>query len=460
MASKLSELTACLPGDEAALLQQIVARGQTWPIKLGGSIGSSRKGSWTRGYQDSLMQQVKKGRIPVNDMLNLARDTENRSVVQKTHEAHVRSIRHWKAFTREYGLPDVLPPPDTNAVTPLMATILRLAFTHMKLRIMNAKTRRMGEASGLTIRNHVARALSAMADVGAPWPDCSEILRRLQQGHDKQMIDINGLVETRKANPTTVEIYRIFVTMDWTSICDPSWKVTYLALFLTLWEGLFRQASLIQTNPSEPFSPHWSATLKDVKLLVPPSHSLLDLSQSLLQKALRVQGAMISLRRPPVKNNVHRPTDPMLTHIRKQGNALKPGHYLALHVMRRLKEETDWMNSMPINVSLRPLFLDVSGKWMTESIAKKIFKAAVAKALSIRDGTAPSPQVLARFTLYSNKVGKKVHMDFVPAIDGTLTRQIGGWAPAAGDAPYSRIHPAAIGNAHTATNSVKISVIE
>ena len=178
MASKLRELTLCLPGDEVSLLQQLVARGQTWPVKLGENVGSSRKGSWTRGNQDSLVRRVEKGRIPVSDMLSLARDTENRSVVQKTHEAHARSIRHWKAFTREYGLPDVLPPLDTTAVTPLLATILRLAFTHMKLRIRNAKTRMMGEASGLTIRNHVARALSALADVGAPWPDCSEILRR------------------------------------------------------------------------------------------------------------------------------------------------------------------------------------------------------------------------------------------------------------------------------------------
>ena len=78
----------------------------------------------------------------------------------------------------------------------------------------------------------------------------------------------------------------------------------------------------------------------------------------------------------------------------------------------------------------------------------------------ICDDAVPPPKEIAQFTLYSNKVGKKVHMDFVPTIDGTLTRQLGGWAPAAGDAPYSRVHPTAIGNAHTATASVQISVIE
>ena len=458
--SRLRELMACLPGEEAASLQKMVALGRTWPVKLGEEVGSSRKGSWTRGTQDKLVRQVNEGRIPVCDMLGIARDTESRSVVQKTHDTHALSIRYWKAFTHEYGLPEVLPPLDKSTVTPLQATILRLAFTHMKLRIVNAKSRKKGEASGLTIRNHIARVLSAQADIGAAWPDCSDILRRLWHGHDKQMIDINGLVPTRKANPTTVELYRIFVTMDWTTICDTSWKVTYLALFFTLWEGLFRQASLIQTDLSVQFNPHWFAALKDVKLLVPPSRSLLNLSPPLLQKALRVSGSMISLDRPPVKNNVHRQTDPMLTHIQKQRNALNPGHYLALHVMRRLTEEMVWSEAMPITVLLRPLFVDMSGQWMTESNAKKVFRAAVAKALLTRDGVEPTPQVVAKFTLYSNKVGKKVHMDFVPKIDGTLTRQLGGWAPAAGDAPYSRIHPTAIGNAHAATNSVQISVIE
>ena len=148
------------------------------------------------------------------------------------------------------------------------------------------------------------------------------------------------------------------------------------------------------------------------------------------------QGSMFSLTRPPVESNAHSPTDPMLTHIRKMENARNLGYYLALRDMWRLKEETDWVRSVPINVSLKPLFLSMSGEWMTESKAKKVFRAAVTRALLIRDGVIPSPQVVENFTLYSNKVGKKVHMDFVPTIDGTLTRQLGGWAPAAGDAPY------------------------
>ena len=37
------------------------------------------------------------------------------------------------------------------------------------------------------------------------------------------------------------------------------------------------------------------------------------------------------------------------------------------------------------------------------------------------------------FTLYSNKVGKKVHLDYSKNIPGTETRFMGGWAATGGD---------------------------
>ena len=50
----------------------------------------------------------------------------------------------------------------------------------------------------------------------------------------------------------------------------------------------------------------------------------------------------------------------MLMHIRKKGNALNLVYYLALHDMKRLKEKADWVGSVPIDVSLRPLFPSMS----------------------------------------------------------------------------------------------------
>ena len=109
---------------------------------------------------------------------------------------------------------------------------------------------------------------------------------------------------------------------------------------------------------------------------------------------------------------------------------------------------------------LRPLFVNAKNEWMKESEAKAMFRLAISRALQIRDGVEPSREVVAKFTLYSNKVGKKVHMDATPSVDGTLTRQMGGWAPIAGDTPYSRIVPSAIGQTHAVVNSTELVTLE
>ena len=72
--------------------------------------------------------------------------------------------------------------------------------------------------------------------------------------------------------------------------------------------------------------------------------------------------------------------------------------------------------------------MTIKKEWMTESHAKTKFRLVIKRALLIRDGVEPSPEVVAKFTLYSNKVRKKVHMDASPSVDGTPTRQMGGWA--------------------------------
>ena len=51
-----------------------------------------------------------------------------------------------------------------------------------------------------------------------------------------------------------------------------------------------------------------------------------------------------------------------------------------------------------------------------------MFRLAISRALQIGDGVVPSREVVAKFTLYSNRVGKKVHMDATPSVDGTPTR--------------------------------------
>ena len=51
-------------------------------------------------------------------------------------------------------------------------------------------------------------------------------------------------------------------------------------------------------------------------------------------------------------------------------------------------------------------------------------------------------------------------MDATPSVDGTLTRQMGGWAPVAGDTLYSRIVPSAVSQTHAAVNSTELITLK
>ena len=81
-------------------------------------------------------------------------------------------------------------------------------------------------------------------------------------------------------------------------------------------------------------------------------------------------------------------------------------------------------------------------------------------AISLRDNKKPSAETVEKYTLYSNKTGKKVSMDYADTISGTETRMIGAWAQMGGDAPYSRPTTSAMQRAHRATNSQSITCME
>ena len=53
---------------------------------------------------------------------------------------------------------------------------------------------------------------------------------------------------------------------------------------------------------------------------------------------------------------------------------------------------------------------------------------AVEKTITLRDNKKPSAETVKKCTLYSNKTGKKVSMDYSDTISGTEIRMIGAWA--------------------------------
>ena len=63
----------------------------------------------------------------------------------------------------------------------------------------------------------------------------------------------------------------------------------------------------------------------------------------------------------------------------------------------------------------------------------------MAAVLTIRDGKAPTKALLERWSTYSQKIYYKAALD-AQDIHPEIIRQLGAWAPAAGDTPYSRLN--------------------
>ena len=150
-------------------------------------------------------------------------------------------------------------------------------------------------------------------------------------------------------------------------------------------------------------------------------------------------------------------TKPIMTAVdRKDCEDISPGFFITHHVLNRLiaLRSLDTESKMA-----QPLYVNQSGTWLEEIEAKRVFRRVVKEALTLRDGKPPSPECLNKFTLYSNKVGKKVHLDYSKNISGTETRFIGGWAATGGDADYSRQLPSQMIKAHNETNNMLLNTL-
>ena len=263
----------------------------------------------------------------------------------------------------------------------------------------------------------------------------------------------------KKATPANIELCKIMMKMDWTGVADTYMMTAFMALFLCLWEGLLRQAALLQTNKKQIFQPKWYATIGRVHLVVPPNRQKQLVTVQSILMALTNKDSTILLDKPPVKNSAKGDPDmiPMMTAVHAPpGKEMSPGHWLTNHVLNRLIQEKDSSLKEAWN---RPLFVE-DGEWITERKAKSVWRLAVERAITIRDNKKPTAETVKKYTLYSNKVGKKVSMDYADSISGTETRMIGAWALVGGDAAYSRPTVNAMRKAHAATNENSINCME
>ena len=103
-------------------------------------------------------------------------------------------------------------------------------------------------------------------------------------------------------------------------------------------------------------------------------------------------------------------TKPIMTAVdRNDCEDISPGFFITHHVLNLLiaLRSLDTESKMA-----QPLYVNQSGTWLEETEAKRVFRRVIKEALTLRDGKPPPPECLNKFTLYSNKVGKKVHLDY------------------------------------------------
>ena len=457
---KRQELRLTVLASDRASFDDMMANGDSHGRSLNETLGSALKGTWTRENQRSLVAGVASGSMSAQDQITHSRKLVDRRVVDATHRAYATSLKYFRRMAKLWDLPPVLIPPRSNPIGGAFYTIITMLFMYLSATLRNSKSKTVGEAQKKTIIGHIARLRSMHWMINILWPEINPLLNGLGNGYSKRLIDLNGIVPKKKATAMNVQIYKQIINMRWPTEFSLEEKIKFLSLFLTLWEGLLRQGGLIQTDKRQAFSPKWYLSVRNIRLLVPPSRSMAPPTHDLVRDALVTPGSVITVDKPPIKNNCVGQMDiePMMTKVdRIDCSDISPGYYLAQHIRLRMDalKHMDYESMMD-----QPVYVDAHTRWMTETEAKRVFKLVVTQALTLRDGKPPSKACMKGFTLYSNKVGKKVHLDYSKSISGTETRFMGGWAATGGDADYSRPLPSSMCDAHGETNNMNLNTLQ
>ena len=280
---------AVLPSDRSAF-DTMMLNGDNYSRSLSETLGSSVKGKWTQGHQRALVNGITSGTMSAAEQLNHCHVLADRRIVNRTHGSYETSLKYFLNACEAWDLPGVLIPPPANPRGGAFFTIMTLLFLHLSATIVNSITKKKGESQGKTIKGHIARIRSMHQMIDIQWPCIKEWLQALSIGHDKQLIDINGVVPKKQAAPMNVELYRTLIDMEWPTEFTLEMKMMYLSLFLMLWEGLLRPAALIQTEPDQQFSSKWFMALSAINFVVPPERSMSAATEEVVLAALRVPG--------------------------------------------------------------------------------------------------------------------------------------------------------------------------
>ena len=367
------------------------------------------------------------------------------SRAEKTFHARTTTINYWRSFTALIGIHEVIPSSSNlRSHRLVILQIFKTFFSHLALTLPNDK-RVVGMAKPSTISDHVTKVLYLHTLIDYQLDSTGLVahtIEQMTQGREQHFRDMDAPLHNPTRHASNQDIMRLTFQLPWDDR-EIITKNAFCAGLSLLSIGMMRPHCLFQTR-NQTFRISQDLPMKHVKWFHVRSYTEIKPTPTSIRQILRERNVFVAIKRPFTKNSRHvKNVTDIIARIEKRSANWTPVAHIAMLVLEILVST----NLSFENLSNDPLFtLKNSRKWLPYHAIHRIYKARTRSALTARDNKSPSTSEMLRWTLYSQKIFYKAALD-AKEVPPEITRQLGAWAPVAGDTPYSRMNEAQINNA-------------
>ena len=414
----------------AQVLDGWTARQLTYPVDLQACIPSAASQKKTRHSPSS-------EQFTVDDYNAIAENLLARSRTSETLKKHSRAVERWTRWANTIGIPSTL---QTQASThdekKLIVHIVKTYFAHLSLTLCDDK-KNLGKAQSATIASYVSLIvlLHKTAHFQLEHDDyISDILRQLKEGRDSQLLDAGIPLHKPPRFASNIDLMVTMHRLRWNRNVNVSQK-TYNSAIALITIAMLRPQDILKTT--KPFNPLKDTTWAHLKWFRIKDNAEVPMTVTNLHLILRLRHAFIVIKRPLTKNSRSVPNPaPIVARIEQKETTWSPVLLIAEHCLEFLIKN----RGKSIVLHETPLYTTRDSlSWLPYRLVHRIYKKRMAAALTIRDGKEPTKASLERWSTYSQKIYYKAALD-AQDIHPEIIRQLGAWAPSAGDTPYSRLN--------------------
>ena len=405
------------------------------PIDLRAHIPSA--GILRSSDTNQLIDAASSSAVSVRDYADIANDFMARSRKRTTHGKHERVLSRWAIWATTVGIPTTL---QTQASDPderaLIVHIIKTYFAHLSLTLCDDK-KRVGRAKSKTIASHISLVvfLHKSAQFHMEHDEyISDVLKRLQDGRDSQLLDMGIPLHKPPRFASNITLMTTMTSLPWNHAENVTQK-TYNSAIALITIAMLRPHDILETNHL--FNPLRDTTWGHLKWFRTDDNKEIPLTVTNMILILRLRHVFVVIKRPLTKNSRSVPNPaPIVARIEPKSSSWSPVSSIAEHCLEFLMCH----RGRSAALSTTPLYTTADSiSWLPYRMVHRIYKSKISAALIIRDGKKPSKKSLERWTTYSQKIYYKAALD-AHDIHPEIIRQLGAWAPAAGDTPYSRLN--------------------